>query len=109
MFPDQVKDDTIVVSTDVIQLPLDMDANFIMDRIRAMNSRSMEQGIRYEVPCLFPACFGTNRVLVIKEFRAVTEAHVADYLPIAIEQVLKATGEFRNQFHNDHFTPAINT
>lgn len=99
MFPDQVKDDTIVVSTDVIRLPQEMDPDDIWDRMVKMNAQDKNIGIRYEVPFLYHEGSGINRAeLVIKEFRAISEDNVIKSLPIVIEDVLNATGMFKERF-----------
>lgn len=99
MFPDQIKDDTIVVSTDVIRLPQEMDPDDIRERMVEMNAQDKNTGIRYEVPFLYHEGSGINRaVLVIKEFRAISEDNVIKSLPIVIEDVLNATGEFKERF-----------
>ncbi len=99
MFPDQVKDDTIVVSTDVIRLPQEVDPDDIWERIVEMNAHDKITGVRYEVPFLYHASSGINRaLLVIKEFQAISEDNVIKSLPIVIEDVLNATGKFKEQF-----------
>ena len=99
MFPEQVKDDTIVVSTDVIRLPQEMDPDDIRERMVKMNAHDKNMGIRYEVPFLYHEGSGINRaVLVIKEFRAISEDNVIKSLPIVIKEVLNATGDFKGRF-----------
>ncbi|MBR4352083.1 MAG: hypothetical protein IKQ01_03340 [Bacteroidales bacterium] len=97
MFPDQVKEDTIIVSTDVIRLPQDMDEGSIAEKLIKINA--VNKGIRYEVPFLYHASPGINRaVLVIKEVRSMTEDDVSINLPAGIEEVLKATAAFVEHF-----------
>ena len=97
MFPDQVKDDTFVVSTDVIRLPQDMDEDAIDEILKEINSNCT--GIRYEMPFLYHGIIGLNRaVLVIKDVCAVSYEHITDVLPKAIEDVLEATKDFQNLF-----------
>lgn len=100
MFPDQMKEDTIVVSTDVLRVPAEMTPDDIMDRLIEMNSASETEGIRYEAPFLYHANPDLNRaVLVIKEFRAISTAAIMLMLPSAIEEVLAATASFNKHFY----------
>lgn len=99
--PDQVKDDTIVVSTDIIRLPHVMDPDSIEDRLIRLNSESGGKGIRYEAPWLYHADADMNRVLyVIKEFRALSDVHVMAVLPDVINDVLVAIGKFNKMFYD---------
>ena len=99
--PNQVKDDTIVVSTDTVRLPQEMDSDAIMDRLIRLNADSKETGIRYEAPWLYHASADMNRVLyVIKELRALSDVHVMAVLPDVVKDVLAATGGF-NKLFND--------
>ena len=101
MFPDQVKEDTIVVSTDVLRVPQEMDPDDIVDRLIELNSESESEGIRYEAPFLYHANPDINRaVLVIKEFRAISTAAIMLMLPSAVEGVLNATASFNKRFHH---------
>jgi hypothetical protein len=96
VFPDQVKEDTIVVSTDAIRLPQDMDEDSIAEKLIKINS--VNKGIRYEMPFLYHAGPDINRaVLVIKEVRSMSEDYVSNHLPAGIEEVLKATAAFVDQ------------
>lgn len=98
--PDQVKDDTIVVSTDIVRLPVEMDSDAIMERLICLNADSKKSGIRYEAPWLYHANTDMNRVLyVIRELRALNDIHVMAVLPEAIKDVLAATGGFNNLFY----------
>ena len=100
MFPDQVKEDTIVVSTDVLRVPQEMDPDDIMDRLIEMNSANEAEGMRYEAPFLYHANPDVNRaVLTIKEFRAISTAAIMLMLPSAIEDVLAATASFNKRFY----------
>lgn len=99
--PDQAKDDTIVVSTDIIRLPQEMDPDIIMGKLIRLNENSKKTGIRYEAPWLYHASEGMNRVLyVIKELRALSDVHVMAVLPDVITDVLSATGGFKKKFYN---------
>ena len=101
MFPDQVKEDTIVVSTDVLRVPQKMDPDDIVDRLIEMNSESESEGIRYEAPFLYHANPDMNRaVFVIKEFRAISTAAIMLMLPSAVEGVLNATASFNKRFRH---------
>lgn len=101
MFPDQVKEDTIVVSTDVLRVPQEMDPDDIMDRLIELNSENESEGIRYEAPFLYHADPDMNRaVFVIKEFRAISTAAIMLMLPSAVEGVLNATASFNKRFHH---------
>lgn len=96
-FPNQVKKDTIVISTDAIRLPQDMDEDTIAEKLFKINSLS--KGIRFEMPFLYHASPDINRaVLVIKEVRSMSEDYVSNHLPAGIEEVLKATAAFVDQF-----------
>lgn len=99
MFPDQVKEGTIIVSTDVLRVPREMDPDDIMDRLIDLNSESGSEGIRYEAPFLYHANPDMNRaVFVIKEFRAISTAAIILMLPSAVEEVLNATASFNKRF-----------
>ena len=99
MFPDQVKEDTIVVSTDVLRVPQEMDPDDIVDRLIELNSESESEGIRYEAPFLYHANPDMNRaVFVIKKFRAISTAAIMLMLPSAVEEVLAATASFNMLF-----------
>lgn len=100
--PDQVNNDTIVVSTDIVRLPQEMDPDAIMERLIRLNANSKETGIRYEAPWLYHASADMNRVLyVVKELRALSELHVIAALPDVINDVLAATGGFKKLFYGD--------
>lgn len=100
MAPDQLKEDTIVVSTDVLRVPQEMDPDDIMDRLIELNSENMSEGIRYEAPFLYHANPDMNRaVFVIKEFRAISTAAIILMLPSAVEEVLAATVAFNMLFY----------
>lgn len=97
--PDQVNNDTIVVSTDIVRLPQEMDPDAIMERLIKLNADSKETGIRYEAPWLYHASAGMNRVLyVVKELRALSELYVIAALPDVINDVLAATSGFKKLF-----------
>lgn len=101
MFPNQVKEDTIDVSTDVLRVPQEMDPDDIMDRLIELNSENESEGIRYEAPFLYHADPDMNRaVFVIKEIRAISTAAIMLMLPSAVEGVLNATASFNKRFHH---------
>ena len=100
MFSDQGKEDTIVLSTDVLRVPQEMAPDDIMDRLIALNSEIKSEGIRYEAPFLYHASPDMNRaVFVIKEFRAISIAAIMMMLPSSIEEVLVATASFNKRFY----------
>lgn len=95
-----MKEETIVVSTDVLRVPMEMGTDDIMDRLIELNSESEAEGVRYEVPFLYHANPDVNRVvLIIKEFQAISTAAIMLMLPSAIEEVLAATASFNKRFY----------
>lgn len=109
LFPDQEKEDTIVVSTDVIRLPQEMDSDSIWEILVGMNAQDKRVGVRYEAPFLYHASTGINRaLLVIKEFRAISEDNVLKLIPEVIEEVMSATLSFQTRFLAATNTPYTN-
>lgn len=99
VYPDKDKGDTIVVSTDIVRLPQDMDPDTIKARLIRMNADSKESGIRYEAPWLNHADEGQDRVLyVIKEIQAFSDINVMAVLPGMINKILDTTGAFMKRF-----------
>lgn len=97
--PEQEKEDTIVVSTDVVRLPREMDPDTIMERLMNMNSDSEGTGIRCDAPWLYHANTDVNRVVYVrKELRAASDIHVIAALPDVIKDVLTATAGFNKLF-----------
>lgn len=97
----QVKDDTIVVSTDIVRLPQEMDPDDIMGRLIRLNDDSKESELRFNVPWLYHDNADMNRVLyVIKELRALSDLHVIAALPDVIKDVLTANGGFNKLFNS---------
>ncbi len=97
--PDQADSDLIVVSTDVVRLPQEMDSDAIAERLYQMNKEGKKTGIQYNA-YVYHASEGFNRVVwVIKQFRANEEKNVMDTLPKAIDDVLNATGSFMVKFN----------
>ena len=109
LFPDQEKEDTIVVSTDIIRLPQEMDHDFIWKRLVDMNAQDKNFGVRYEAPFLYYASSEINRtLLVIKKFQATSEENVLSSLPEVIEEVMSATLSFQTRFLAATNTPYTN-
>lgn len=97
--PDQADSDLIVVSTDVIRLPQEMDSDTIAERLIRMNDEGRKNGIYYYA-YPYHGSEGFNRVVwVIKQFKAMEDKNVIDTLPKAIDDVLNATGSFMVKFN----------
>lgn len=97
--PDQADSDLIVVSTDAIRLPQEMDSDTIAEGLIRMNDEGKKNGIYYNA-YPYHGNEGFNRVVwVIKQFKAMEDKNVIDTLPKAIDDVLNATGSFMIKFN----------
>lgn len=97
--PDQADSDLIVVSTDSIRLPKEMDSDTIAERLLSMNEAEKERGIKYNA-YPYHCGEGFNRaVWVIKQFKAIDDDNVLKALPAVIEDVLCATVSFMKRFN----------
>lgn len=97
--PDQADSDLIVVSTDAIRLPQEMDSDTIAERLIRMNDEWKKNGIYYNA-YPYHGSEGFNRVVwVIKQYKAIEDKNVIDTLPKAIDDVLNATGSFMVKFN----------
>lgn len=97
--PDQADSNLIVVSTDAIRLPQEMDSDTIAERLIRMNDEGKKNGIHYNA-YPYHGSEGFNRVVwVIKQYKAIEDKNVIDTLPKAIDDVLNATGSFMVKFN----------
>ena len=97
--PDQADSDLIVVSTDAIRLPQEMDSDTIAERLIRMNDEGKKNGIYYNA-YPYHGSEGFNRVVwVIKQYKAIEDKNVINTLPKAIDDVLNATGSFMVKFN----------
>ena len=97
--PDQADSNLIVVSTDAIRLPQEMDSDTIAERLIRMNDEGKKNGIYYNA-YPYHGSEGFNRVVwVIKQYKAIEDKNVIDTLPKAIDDVLNATGSFMVKFN----------
>ena len=97
--PDQADSELIVVSTDVIRLPQEMDSDTIAEMLIKMNDEGKKRGIYYNA-YPYHGSEGLNRVVwVIKQVKVIDENNVLNTLPLVIEDVLFATNSFMNRFN----------
>ena len=97
--PDQADSNLIVVSTDAIRLPQEMDSDTIAERLIRMNDEGKKNGIHYNA-YPYHGSEGFNRVVwVIKQYKAIEDKNVINTLPKAIDDVLNATGSFMVKFN----------
>lgn len=97
--PDQADSNLIVVSTDAVRLPQEMDSDTIAERLFKMNAEGKKNAINYNA-YPYHGSEGFNRVVwVLKQFKAIEEKNVIDTLPKAIDDVLDATGSFMAKFN----------